>query len=76
MSECVICFDPMNVKKKLVKCSLCFNYIHTKCYDKWIKKNEITSDICHQKCLYCQQSGGLNKINTSCMDILKTCLFR
>ena len=76
MDECAICFDSMNKKKKLVKCTLCFNYVHTKCYNRWMKKNEITSNIYYQKCFYCQQRGGLNKINKSCFDTLKTCLFR
>ena len=73
MNECVICFDSMDKKQKLVKCFLCFNYVHTKCYDKWIKKNEITSSIYYQKCFYCQQRGGLNKINISCLDKFKGC---
>lgn len=73
MEECTICFEPMKKTEPLVKCTLCFNYVHTKCYKKWIKKSNISKPITNHTCLYCQRQGGLTKINISLWDKCKKC---
>jgi hypothetical protein len=74
MEECIICFNSMKKKEPLIKCSLCFNYTHAKCYKKWIKKSNISTPIQQHACLYCQRPEGLTKINISLFEKLKKCL--
>ena len=61
MSECTICFEPMNLKKdRLTQCYLCGNTVHTKCYKQW--KQKVGPSV-PEKCLYCQRDNYLYKIN-------------
>jgi len=46
-SECIICFEVMS--SPIVTCSLCSNYSHYKCYNKFIKKNKNYQ----MKCVHC-----------------------
>ena len=71
IDECLICFDEMKQNEKLLKCKLCKNTVHSRCFKKWtkVKLNDKT-------CLHCQRQTDFDFVNLTCIDYLKQCFFR
>lgn len=53
MTECLICFDDINVYKYHVRCLNCKQIFHSSCYSHWHNlQNQL---FC--KCVHCQKVG-------------------
>ena len=53
MTECLICFDDLDVYKYHIKCLKCNQVFHNRCYHKWHNlQNQFFS-----KCDHCQVVG-------------------
>jgi hypothetical protein len=53
MTECLICFDDLDVYKHHVKCLNCKQLFHNICYHRWHNlQNQLFS-----KCVHCQTVG-------------------
>ena len=72
--ECLICFDEMKQNEKLLKCKLCKNTVHTKCFNEWCKINKRTNN--NKNCLHCQRQTEFDYVNLTCIDYLKQYFFR
>ncbi len=61
MSQCVICLENINGNKKTLQCGHTF---HTKCIQKWLKKNK-TCPIC--RCIQIQKRKKRKKKPFPCV---------
>jgi hypothetical protein len=48
-NECLICYEKVEKNMSKVKCKLCSNIIHYKCYKEFVKKNSNYNN----KCCHC-----------------------
>ena len=74
VDECIICFDEIKQTDKLLKCKLCKNVVHAKCFYKWQKINHYKINT--KKCLHCQRQTKFKYVSSNCLDYLKQCFFR
>ncbi len=55
-SDCIFCFEEVDLKKKIIECEYCFHYYHNECWEcyekSYLKINNLNVSI---KCPYCQQ---------------------